>query len=188
MMRNVPRRLAPTTSTLHALCHSTSSPRCNVPSIRRAASGSMREVEHAADVISSRAEHHGVAPGVRRRHQARHERGATLIVPTPADRVAGRADIHLQCSLGRTCTVQRDAVSHRDAGPSRQAFVAERMHPSTQCEVGRGHDAGRGAKITGVPRIDPRGRGDLRRGPRTSTLWAMGLTSTPMGRIWSPRS
>src|SRR2546427_5599695 len=84
------------------LCHSTSGASMQRALHTSAASGSMREVEHAADVIfiagANTTESHPVfGAAIKRAHQ----RGATLVVADPRrTELAGRADIHLQMQPG----------------------------------------------------------------------------------------
>src|SRR2546430_7074204 len=90
------------------LCHSTSVAAMQRALNTSAASGSMREVEHAADVIfiagANTTESHPVFGAAIKRA---HERGATLIVADPRQtELAARADIHLQRSEEHTSELQ----------------------------------------------------------------------------------
>ncbi len=168
------------------LCHSTSVAAMQRALNTSAASGSMREVEHAADVIfiagANTTESHPVFGAAIKRA---HERGAKLIVADPRrTELAARADIHLQMQPGTDVALFSAMLSHIVAeGLEDRAFIASRT---------RGFDTVRAsvraltpdvaAKITGVPAERIRRAAELyAAGPRTSTLWAMGLTQHANG-------
>src|SRR6266566_3839625 len=168
------------------LCHSTSVAAMQRALNTSAASGSMREVEHAADVIfiagANTTESHPVFGAAIKRA---HARGATLIVADPRrTELAGRADIHLQMQPGTDVALFTAMLNHIVArGLEAKAFIAQRT---------TGFDAVRqsvraltpevAAKITGVPAERIRRAAEIyANGPKTSTLWAMGLTQHANG-------
>src|SRR5436309_1153265 len=96
------------------LCHSTSVAAMQRALHTSAASGSMREVEHAADVIfiagANTTESHPVFGAAIKRA---HERGATLVVADPRrTELAGRADIHLQMQPGTDVALFSAMLNH----------------------------------------------------------------------------
>jgi len=168
------------------LCHSTSVAAMQRALNTSAASGSMREVEHAADVIfiagANTTESHPVFGAAIKRA---HVRGATLVVADPRrTELAGRADIHLQMQPGTDVALFSAMLNHIVArGLEDKAFIAARTN---------GFDAVRqsvraltpevAAKITGVPADLIRRAAEIyAKGPETSTLWAMGLTQHANG-------
>jgi formate dehydrogenase major subunit len=168
------------------LCHSTSVAAMQRALSTSAASGSMREVETACDVIfiagANTTETHPVFGAALKRAC---ERGAKLIVADPRrTELADRADIHLQMLPGTDVALFSAMLNHILArGVEDKQFIATR---TTNFEAVRQavapYDPDRAAKITGV-------RADLIRraaeiyahGPNTSTLWAMGLTQHANG-------
>jgi len=168
------------------LCHSTSVAAMQRALNTSAASGSMREVEHAADVIfiagANTTESHPVFGAAIKRA---HERGAALLVADPRKtELAGRADIHLQMQPGTDVALFSAMLNHILArGLEDKRFIAERtkyfdhvrqvVGPMTPAVA---------AKLTGVPaeRIQ-RAAEIYAAGPKTSTLWAMGLTQHANG-------
>src|SRR5207253_4713954 len=112
------------------LCHSTSVAAMQRALNTSAASGSMREVEHAADVIfiagANTTESHPVFGAAIKRA---HERGATLIVADPRKtELAARADIHLQMQPGTDVALFNAMLHHIIAqGLEDRTFVAARM-------------------------------------------------------------
>src|SRR5438034_2430719 len=113
------------------LCHSTSVAAMQRALNTSAASGSMREVEHAADVIfiagANTTEPRPVLGAAVNRARAR---GATLIVPEPLKtQLGGRADIHLQMQPGTDVALFNAMLHHIvTQGLEDKRFVAERMH------------------------------------------------------------
>src|SRR5207253_2167121 len=96
------------------LCHSTSVAAMQRALNTSAASGSMREVEHAADVIfvagANTTESHPVFGAAIKRA---HERGAKLIVADPRKtELAARADLHLQMQPGTDVALFNAMLSH----------------------------------------------------------------------------
>jgi formate dehydrogenase major subunit len=168
------------------LCHSTSVAAMQRALNTSAASGSMREVEHAADVIfiagANTTESHPVFGAAIKRA---HERGATLIVADPrTTELAGRADIHLQMQPGTDVALFNAMLHHIVMrGLEDQRFVVERMHAFDKVrESVKAMTPDVAAKITGVPADRIRWAAEIyAKGPRTSTLWAMGLTQHANG-------
>src|SRR5713101_3203375 len=168
------------------LCHSTSVAAMQRALNTSAASGSMREVEHAADVIfiagANTTESHPVFGAAIKRA---HERGATLIVADPRKtELAGRADIHLQMQPGTDVALFNAMLHHIvTRGLEDKQFVAERMHDFEKVrESVKAMTPDVAAKITGVPADRIRWAAEIyAKGPRTSTLWAMGLTQHANG-------
>lgn len=168
------------------LCHSSSVSAMNRALSTAAASGSMREIEEATDVIfisgANTTETHPVFGAQIKRAVAR---GATLIVADPRrTELAARAHIHLQMAPGSDVAlystmlrhmieadlVDRDFIDRRTREFDR---VAESVAPYT-LELGE--------KITGIPGDTIRRAAEsYARGPATSTLWAMGLTQHSRG-------
>src|SRR5947208_13970959 len=110
------------------LCHSTSVAAMQRALNTSAASGSMREVEHAADVIfiadANTTESHPVFGAAIKRA---HERGATLIVADPRKtELAGRAYIHLQMQPSTDVALMNTMLQQIiTEGPEERTFVAE---------------------------------------------------------------
>src|SRR5437867_4175454 len=177
------------TNNLHhwtRLCHSTSVAAMQRALNTSAGSGSMREVEHAADVIfiagANTTESHPVFGAAIKRA---HERGATLIVADPRKtELAGRADIHLQMQPGTDVALFNAMLHHIvTRGLEDKRFVAERMHDFEKVRKSvKAMTPDVAAKITGVPADRIRWAAEIyAQGPRTSTLWAMGLTQHANG-------
>ena len=168
------------------LCHSTSVAAMQRALNTSAASGSMREVEHAADVIfiagANTTESHPVFGAAIKRA---HERGATLIVADPRKtELAGRADIYLQMQPGTDVALFNAMLHHIIAqGLENREFVAGRMRDFDKLrESVRAITPEVAAKITGVPAERIRWAAEVyAKGPNTSTLWAMGLTQHANG-------
>jgi len=168
------------------LCHSTSVAAMQRAINTAAASGSMREVEHAADVIfiagANTTESHPVFGAAIKRA---HERGATLIVADPRlTELAARADIHLQMQPGTDVALYSGMLHHiLAAGLEDRAFIAERTHDFDAVrEAVAAYDPATAAKLCGVPAEQIRAAAETSaRGPATSTLWAMGLTQHATG-------
>ena len=168
------------------LCHSTSVAAMQRAINTAAASGSMREIEDAADVIfiagANTTESHPVFGAAIKRA---HERGAKLIVADPRrTELAARADIHLQMQPGTDVALYGAMLQHILArGLEDGTFIARRTHGIDAVrEVVRPWEPERAAKVTGVPADRIRAAAEqYARGPRTSTLWAMGLTQHANG-------
>ncbi|MGH7537993.1 MAG: formate dehydrogenase subunit alpha [Gemmatimonadales bacterium] len=168
------------------LCHSTSVAAMQRALNTSAASGSMREVEHDSDVIfiagANTSETHPVFGAALKRA---HKRGATLIVADPRRiELAERADIHLQMLPGTDVALFSAMLHHILAqGLENTAFIASRTHGFEQVrEAVRPYTPERAATITGVPAETIRRAAErYAKGPRTCTLWAMGLTQHANG-------
>jgi formate dehydrogenase major subunit len=163
------------------LCHSTSVSAMQAALNTAAASGSMREIEEACDVIfiagANTTETHPVFGASIKRA---HERGATLIVADPRrTELAVRADIHLQMQPGTDVALFNAMLNHILAlGLENRDFIAGRSHGFDAVRTAVGpYTPERAAAITGVPAPLIRLAAErYARGPNTSTLWAMGLT------------
>src|SRR5437899_2781469 len=168
------------------LCHSTSVAAMQRALNTSAASGSMREVEHAADVIfvagANTTESHPVFGAAIKRA---HERGAKLIVADPRKtELAARADLHLQMQPGTDVALFNAMLNHILAqGLEAKQFIAARTR-----EFGKLRESVQAmtpevaGKITGVAADKIKRAAEIyARGPNTSTLWAMGLTQHANG-------
>src|SRR5256884_7871749 len=113
------------------LCHSTSVAAMQRALSTSAASGSMREIEAACNVIfiagANTTESHPVFGAAIKRA---HERGATLIVADPRKtELAARADLHLQMQPGTDVALFNAMLGHILArGLEGKRFVARRTH------------------------------------------------------------
>lgn len=168
------------------LCHSTSVAAMQRAINTAAASGSMREIEAACDVIfiagANTTESHPVFGAAIKRA---HERGAALIVADPRKtELAARADIHLQMQPGTDVALFNAMLQHILAqGLENQEFIAKRTHGFEAVrEAVQPYTPEKAEKITGVPAEKIKAAAELyARGPNTSTLWAMGLTQHANG-------
>ncbi len=168
------------------LCHSTSVAAMQRAINTAAASGSMREIEEACDVVfiagANTTESHPVFGAAIKRA---HEHGATLIVADPRrTELAGRADIHLQMQPGTDVALYSAMLNHiLTAGRENRDFIAGRTHDFEKVRAAvRAYTPEKAAKITGVPAETIRRAAEAyARGPNTSTLWAMGLTQHANG-------
>ena len=168
------------------LCHSSSVSAMQRALNTSAASGSMREVEHESDVIfilgANTTESHPVFGAAIKRAQ---KRGATLIVADPRRiELAARADIHLQLLPGTDVALLNAMLHHIIAlGLEDRAFIASRTHDFESVKAAVvPYTPERAETITGVPAALIRRAAELyARGPRSSTLWAMGLTQHRTG-------
>src|SRR6266480_2430010 len=168
------------------LCHSTSVAAMQRALSTSAASGSMREIEAACNVIfiagANTTESHPVFGAAIKRA---HEHGATLIVADPRrTELAGRADIHLQMQPGTDVALYSAMLQHILAqGLENRTFIAARSHDFDKVRAAvQPYTPERAAKITGVPaEVIRRAAETYARGPNTSTLWAMGLTQHANG-------
>jgi formate dehydrogenase major subunit len=163
------------------LCHSTSVSAMQAALNTAAASGSMREIEEACDVIfiagANTSETHPVFGAAIKRA---HRRGATLIVADPRrTELATRADLHLQMQPGTDVALFNAMLHHVLAeGLEDRAFIATRTHgfDAVRAAVAP-YSPERAEAITGIPAARIREAAErYARGPNTSTLWAMGLT------------
>ncbi len=163
------------------LCHSTSVSAMQAALNTAAASGSMREIEEACDVIfiagANTTETHPVFGAAIKRA---HERGACLIVADPRrTELAVRADIHLQMQPGTDVALFNAMLHHILAlGLEDKAFIRTRTHEFESARRGaEPYTPERAEAITGVPAALIREAAErYAKGPNTSTLWAMGLT------------
>ena len=168
------------------LCHSSSVSAMLRAMNTSAASGSMREVEEEADVIfvagANVTEAHPVFGAAIKRAQ---RRGATLIVAdVRRTELARRADLHLHVQPGTDVALLNGMlryVIHK--GLTDRAFLTARTHGFHEVEAAvQPYTLERTAAITGVPaRLIARAAELYAKGPRTSTLWAMGLTQHDTG-------
>ena len=168
------------------LCHSTSVAAMQRALSTSAASGSMREVETESDVIfiagANSTEAHPVFGAAIKRAQ---RRGAKLIVADPRRiELAARADLHLQMQPGTDVALFNGMLHHIvRMGLHDQAFIARRTHGFEQvAKAVEPYTLERAEVITGIPAADiARAAEWYARGPRTATLWAMGLTQHSTG-------
>ncbi len=168
------------------LCHSTSVSAMNRALNTAAASGSMREIEEACDVIfiagANTTESHPVFGALIKRAVSR---GAKLIVADVRKvELAELADIHLQMLPGSDVALFNTMIRHIiDAGLTDPAFIAGRTHDFEKVKAAvQPYTLQVGEKITGIPRDLIRRAAEMyAKGPRTSTLWAMGLTQHATG-------
>lgn len=168
------------------LCHSTSVAAMNRSLATAAASGSMREIEEACDVIfiagANTTESHPVFGALIKRAVAR---GARLIVAdVRRTELAARADIHLQMVPGSDVALFNGMLAHIiAAGLVDREFIARRTRDFDRvADAVRPYTLEVASRITGIPAGTIREAAELyARGPRTSTLWAMGLTQHHTG-------
>jgi formate dehydrogenase major subunit len=168
------------------LCHSTSVSAMQATLNTAAASGSMREIEEACDVIfiagANTTETHPVfGAAIKRAHQ----RGSCLIVADPRKtELAARADIHLQMQPGTDVALFNAMLHHVLAlGLENKEFIAGRTHDFEAVRQAVGpYTPERAEAITGVSAdLIRRAAERYAKGPNTSTLWAMGLTQHMTG-------
>ena len=168
------------------LCHSSSVSAMQRAMSTSAASGSMREVEHASDVIfilgANTTESHPVFGAAIKRAV---KRGATLIVADPRRiELAARAHIHLQMLPGTDVALLNAMLHHILAsGLENREFIAARTHEFEAVRAAVApYTPERAETITGVPAALIRRAAELyARGPDSATLWAMGLTQHQTG-------
>jgi len=163
------------------LCHSTSVSAMQDALATAAASGSMREIEEACDVVfiagANTTETHPVFGAAIKRA---HGRGTYLIVADPRrTELAVRADLHLQMQPGTDVALFNAMLHHILAqGLENRDFIAARTvdFDAVRAAVAP-YTPERAAAITGIPAERIRAAAErYARGPNTSTLWAMGLT------------
>ncbi len=168
------------------LCHSTSVSAMNRALNTAAASGSMREIEEACDVIfiagANTTESHPVFGALIKRAVAK---GAKLIVADVRKvELAELADIHLQMQPGTDVVLFNSMLAHIiAAGLTDEAFIRDRTKEFDKVKAAvQPYTLEVGEKITGIPKTLIRDAAEMyARGPRTSTLWAMGLTQHATG-------
>jgi formate dehydrogenase major subunit len=168
------------------LCHSSSVSAMQRSMATSAASGSMREIEYETDVIfilgANTTESHPVFGAAIKRAV---KRGATLIVCDPRRiELAARAHIHLQPLPGTDVALMNAMLNHILAlGLENRGFIANRTHDfeTVQAAVAP-YTPERAETICGVNANLIRRAAELyARGPKSSTLWAMGLTQHSTG-------
>lgn len=151
-----------------------------------AASGSMREVERESDVIfilgANTTESHPVFGAAIKRAV---KRGAKLIVADPRRiELAERAHIHLQPLPGTDVALLNGMLHHvLELKLENVQFIATRTHDfeSVRAAV-QPYTPERAEQISGVPAALIRQAAEwYARGPRSATLWAMGLTQHRTG-------
>jgi len=168
------------------LCHSTSVAAMQRAINTAAASGSMREIEEACDVIfiagANTTESHPVFGAALKRA---HEKRATLIVADPRrTELADRADIHLQMQPGTDVALYSAMLNHiLSLGLENKTFIAGRTHDFERVRNAvQPYAPAKAAKITGIAAETIERAAEMyARGPNTSTLWAMGLTQHANG-------
>lgn len=168
------------------LCHSTSVAAMNRALATAAASGSMREIEEACDVIfiagANTTESHPVFGALIKRARVK---GATLIVAdVRTTELAGLADIHLQMLPGTDVALYNAMLAHIiRVGLVNEGFIRGRTTDFEKVKAAVApYTLEVAEKITGIPRHLIQGAAELyARGPNTSTLWAMGLTQHATG-------
>jgi formate dehydrogenase major subunit len=168
------------------LCHSTSVAAMNRALATAAASGSMREIEEACDVIfiagANTTESHPVFGALIKRA---HARGAKLIVADVRRvELAALADLHLQMLPGTDVALYNGMLNHILAnGWENREFIATRTRDFDKVrDAVRPYSLEVAERITGVPAAKiARAAEWYAQGPRTSTLWAMGLTQHATG-------
>src|SRR5216117_2779734 len=168
------------------LCHSTSVAAMQRAINTAAASGSMREIEQACDVIfiggANTTESHPVFGAALKRA---HEKRATLIVADPRrTELAGRADIHLQMQPGTDVALYSAMLNHiLSLGLENKTYIAKRTHDFDKVRAAvQPYTPAKAAKITGIAAETIERAAEMyARGPNTSTLWAMGLTQHANG-------
>ncbi|MFN8571695.1 MAG: formate dehydrogenase subunit alpha [Gemmatimonadaceae bacterium] len=168
------------------LCHSSSVAAMQRAMNTSAASGSMREVETESDVIfilgANTTESHPVFGAAIKRAV---KRGATLIVCDPRRiELATKAKIHLQALPGTDVAVMNGMLHHILAmGLENKDFITSRTHDFDKLrEAVKPYTLERAEQISGVPADLIRSAAELyAKGPRSATLWAMGLTQHSTG-------
>ncbi|MGQ0540000.1 MAG: formate dehydrogenase subunit alpha [Gemmatimonadaceae bacterium] len=168
------------------LCHSSSVSAMQRAMNTSAASGSMREVETESDVIfilgANTTESHPVFGAAIKRAV---KRGAKLIVADPRRiELAERAHIHLQPLPGTDVALLNGMLQHILACRLENSkFIAERTHDFAKVrDAVMPYTPERAEQISGVPAALVRQAAEwYARGPRSATLWAMGLTQHRTG-------
>jgi formate dehydrogenase major subunit len=168
------------------LCHSSSVAAMSRALSTSAASGSMREIEEACDVIfisgANTTETHPVFGALIKRAVAK---GARLIVAdVRRTELADLADVHLQMLPGTDVALYNGMLNHIiAAGLVDEEFVATRTHDFDPLQAAvAAYTPEKASRITGIPAATIRRAAEMyAKGPRTSTLWAMGLTQHNTG-------
>lgn len=168
------------------LCHASSVSAMQRAMNTSAASGSMREVEHDSDVIfilgANTTESHPVFGAAIKRAL---KRGVRLIVADPrVIELAARAEIHLQMLPGTDVALLNGMLNHILArGLEDRAFIAARTTGFDDVRRAvQPYTPEMAESITGIPADTIRRAAECyARGPRSATLWAMGLTQHHTG-------
>ena len=168
------------------LCHSSSVTAMQRAMNTSAASGSMREVEHESEVIfvlgANTTESHPVFGAALKRAL---KRGTKLIVADPRRiELAARADVHLQMLPGTDVALLNAMLNHvLVKGLEDKAFIAARTTGFAEVRAAvQPYTPEMAEAITGVPAATIRRAAELYAGgPRSATLWAMGLTQHHTG-------
>lgn len=168
------------------LCHSTSVSAMNRALATAAASGSMREIEEACDVIfvsgANTTETHPVFGALIKRAVARGAR--LLVADVRRTELAALADIHLQLLPGTDVALYNAMLRHiLERGLEDREFIAGRTHDFEAVRAAvQPYTLEMAGKITGIPAETIARAAELYAGgPNTSTLWAMGLTQHAAG-------
>jgi formate dehydrogenase major subunit len=168
------------------LCHSSSVSAMQRAIATSAASGSMREVELESDVIfllgANTTESHPVFGAALKRAL---KRGARMIVADPRRiELAAKAQIHLQMIPGTDVALLNAMLRHILAkGLEDKEFIADRTtgFEEVRAAVQR-YTPELAESITGVPaHLITRAAELYANGPKSATLWAMGLTQHHTG-------
>src|ERR671932_254029 len=168
------------------LCHASSVSAMQRSMNTSAASGSMREVETESDVIlllgANTTESHPVFGAAIKRAV---KRGATLIVADPRRiELAELAHIHLQMLPGTDVALLNAMLHHvLKTGLEDKEFIRTRTHGFEEvAKAVEPYTPELAETITGVPAHLIREAAErYARGPRSATLWAMGLTQHHTG-------
>ncbi len=168
------------------LCHASSVSAMQRAMNTSAASGSMREVEHESDVIfilgANTTESHPVFGAAIKRAL---KRGAKLMVADPRRiELAGKAHVHLQMLPGTDVALLNAMLHHiLEQGLEDKAFIAARTTGFEEVRKAvQPYTPEVAESITGVKAETIRAAAELyARGPKTATLWAMGLTQHHTG-------
>ncbi|NOT07160.1 MAG: formate dehydrogenase subunit alpha [Gemmatimonadales bacterium] len=168
------------------LCHSTSVAAMNRALATAAASGSMREIEEACDVIfiagANTTESHPVFGALIKRARAK---GAKLIVAdVRKTELAALADVHLQMLPGTDVALYNAMLQHIiAAGLADLRFIGGRTAGFEEVKAAVApYTPEMAQKICGIPAEQIKRAAELyAKGPNTSTLWAMGLTQHATG-------
>ena len=168
------------------MCHASSVSAMQRSMNTSAATGSMREVEHESDVIfilgANTTESHPVFGAAIKRAQ---RRGAKLIVADPRRiELAARADIHLQMLPGTDVALLNSMLNHILAmGLENREYIDAHTHGfDAVAEAVKPYTPERGEAITGISADLIRAAAETyARGPKSATLWAMGLTQHHTG-------
>ncbi len=168
------------------LCHSSSVAAMDRALNTAAASGSMREIEEACDVIfisgANTTETHPVFGAQIKRAVTR---GASLIVADPRrTELADMADVHLQMAPGSDVALYSTMLRYMlETGLTDETFIANRTRDFDRVRAAvEPYNMELGQQITGIPAETIKEAAELyARGPNTSTLWAMGLTQHSRG-------